>query len=84
MVQRPDRVELGELQPVGSPGGISSGRTASCGRDLHGEGAESDRGGVAETKRYGLTTAPTPLDVGENMFLAWFQFSLVYPVSNRL
>jgi len=51
---------LGELQPVESPCEISWGRTASCGRDLHGAGAESDCGGAAETKHYGLTTAPTP------------------------
>ena len=39
---------LGELQPVGSPHGISLGRTESHVRDLYGAGTESNHRGAAE------------------------------------
>ena len=50
---------VGELQPVGSPPRISCGGTAFHGKDPREAGAESAYGGVAETKCYGLTAAPT-------------------------
>lgn len=46
---------LGELQPVGNAHRIGSGRTASRGRGRVEQG-QSDRGGEADTKCYGLTT----------------------------
>ena len=52
---------LEELLPVGSPRRLSSGRTASRGRDLTGSrGRERDPDGAAEMKRQGLTAAPSP------------------------
>ena len=71
---------LGELQPVGSPHGISSGGTVG---GTHMERRQSDHGGAAETKRYVWTDCSLHLhQLGKGdrrkwmkeMFLICFQF----------
>jgi len=42
VVQRSAGAVFGELQPVGNPDKISWGRTASGGKDPHGEGGKSE------------------------------------------
>ena len=53
---------LEELQPVGSPLGISSGRMAPHDSDPRhaGEGTETIHKGAEEMKCYGLTLFPVP------------------------
>ena len=60
MVQSHVGAVLGELQPVGSPHGITLGRTACHERDPYGVGAGNDHGGTAEIKCYGVTSSSIP------------------------